>query len=87
MCSIGAGNQAADVFKSIASHYPSDSDDESDSSALEDVKSPSDSLSFEAVVETAAAESSAKVCGGQALPVVPGLRRLRFEPGGGAYIE
>ena len=75
MCSIGAGNQAADVFKST-SHYPSDSDDESDSSALEDVKSPSDtSLSFEAVVETAA---SAKVCGGQALPVVPGLRRVRF---------
>ena len=55
MCSIGAGNQAADQFKS-ASHYPSDSDDESNSSALEGVKSPSDSLSFEAVVETAAAE-------------------------------
>jgi hypothetical protein len=56
MCSIGAGNQAADVFKST-SHYPSDSDDESDSSALEDVKSPSDSLSFEAVVETECYES------------------------------
>jgi hypothetical protein len=60
MYSIGAGNsmiQAAHLFKS-ANHSPSDSDEEPDNPALENVKFPSDSPSIEKVYEeeTAAAE-------------------------------
>lgn len=49
--------QAAHLFKS-ANHSPSDSDEEPDNPALEDVKFPSDSPSIEKVYEeeTAAAE-------------------------------